>query len=475
MLAGYDFGRSELDRYLRSREPAELSRLQAAMTADLDRRRAEADDAAILEQLIADAEAGRAGRRELMLLLALLSEHPEYVTPETRDMLGALLRTIPASETSQHARIAELLARTGAADDAQRLFRWCGTQASMTQWNPFGGGSTPIAAPALVELIRETFDDQALVVSLVGDVLDLADPGQSWWGNRQLYERLVLETWNELLEPDAALERCQRILDGLGNFEFGVRRETAKRGAALLARAGRHDEALRALEIGLCRLDPEDLPAAYRWWATSSGALTRDDLERLAPDDVSTWRDPAGWSRALSAALWDWVDEERVEFERVTSLLALLAWRTHEAGDAAAAETMLAAVRDRLGADGDGWLWVIDVSRRIGAESLARSCEIEQLRAGRLAIARVADGLSAVHVVDGAGAGLEAADDVLAYTRAADVLAVAITIADAAGDAERRDRYEQWARDAERARAALRALDDAEAKRARDEAAASST
>ena len=83
------------------------------------------------------------------------------------------------------------------------------------------------------------------------------------------------------------------------------------------AAAGEFDNALRAVEIGIARLDPAEVSQPEESWfredLTRFDALAIDDLRRLLPEVESAMPDAPAWFERLADALIAWVDEGRIE------------------------------------------------------------------------------------------------------------------------------------------------------------------
>ena len=147
------------------------------------------------------------------------------------------MKNLDPRDTGQLRRLARLYAKTGGGKRASALYQWCATAQQRDRFSFYSGAS---------ELLREVIDnlegenrDEA-----VAAVLAFGDPGKdSPWGRDQ-YERLVLDTWNRLLGPEAALERSRGLIEKVTDLGIMPKRRAAQMAAYLLARAGDHDRAL---------------------------------------------------------------------------------------------------------------------------------------------------------------------------------------------------------------------------------------
>ena len=472
VLADHEFGVDEMTRLLRSRSAAELNALQPVLEGLLAVRRAGEGDEALLARWIDDARAGRASRGDLIMLLALLEDNPEAVSAEARVMLEDLVRTIQAADARQLARVARLFARIGSTEESVRLYRWCATQvnAGGFVFSPFGYLQR-VSARQLLDEVGETLDG-ADELAVVEAILLFADPGESYWGSREFYELLTIDTWGDLLEPPAALEKCRPIFADIDDYAKGVRMETAKRGAALFAQAGELDEAMRCFEIGVCRVDPADLPERFRYWGARRGSLRVADLRRLYPSTMGEWADPAAWITRSTGTLFEWVDEDRVRLQDVAQALALAALRLHEIGASDESKTLVQRLAARDGLSAAHRLWVLDVAREVGEDTLALDLERLLLEQHELPIVRLAEAVQDVAATNDAETALALGDELVGWTLDPELLAALDELAMTTGDEGRADGYAMLHAEAVAARAEMKALDEAARLRAEAEAEA---
>ncbi|MCP3915531.1 MAG: tetratricopeptide repeat protein [bacterium] len=458
VLAAHGFGAAEMDRYVRTVRPGQLDSMQPVFEGILRARTLADGDEVVLDELLETVRAGSAGKIEYVLLLALLDEHPERITPDVRTLLGDLVRTLNPVDAGQLRRVARAYARTGGNEEATRLYRWCATQTQSP--SRFWGSSGTVSANALVKEVKETLegDDRLAVIEAI---LTFADPGADTW-SREGYEVLAIETWLELAGPAEALARCEAICDATTDFSSGLRRRTALRAAHLFARAGETERALACFEVGLCKLDPalftSDDP--YRFiYPERPGSIGHADLRRLFPKDFTEWPNAAEWFRAAARALEEWIVAERVRESNATMALALLARRIFEAGDAEESARLIGVLEGLDGLSPSRQLWIADATRAVGLSDRAEAIERRLLQERRLRFARVPEVVARVLEAEGPDAALALGDSALAATRIEALTEVLLRAARAKGDAEGIARWEGEIASRVAAQAELEALD----------------
>ena len=313
----------EQRRFLRGVDAYELDRLQGLLEGliAVDVAAAgggDAGESAVLDALLARAEAGETGRADQIRLLSMLSASPDRVTGAAAEALRSLVSTIPPRDAAQVLRLARVLQQSGDRETAARLYRWCALQASGDSFYRDEEELDVVTVVSQFELVEEAKEhlEGADRIALIESILELADPGDRPW-EREQFEQLVLDTRQEILPPVEALERAREVAMGSIDLTRGLRRDTAQLAAGLFAAAGEFDNALRAVEIGIARLDPAEVSQPEESWfredPTRPGALAIDDLRRLLPEVESAMPDAPAWFERLADALIAWVDEGRIE------------------------------------------------------------------------------------------------------------------------------------------------------------------
>jgi DNA-binding SARP family transcriptional activator len=468
-LARYDFAVAELERFLRTQEPSQLDRLQALYEGLFAARaRVRGEDAA-LEELLADVRAGSADKIDYVLLLAALDAAPERTTPEIEGVLRDLLRTLNPKDAAQIRRLARVWARAGAREEALVLYRWCATRVQATTVYFFGeeDGTSRVSAQELVKDAKEVLegDDR---IALIEAVLSFARPSDVPW-QRESFEVLTIDTWEELLGPAEALARARRICDESCDLSTGLRRRVALRAATLLANAGDLARARRALEIGLCELDPSEVKQPsetwYRVYPERPGYLGHDDLRRMFPPSGGALADPLGWYRVVAESMGAWLAEGRVSETAAVQALALAAVRLAEAGDEELGQTLLQDLAARESLSPSLCLWVADASRRAGIGHVGDGLERRLLDEGRLTVSRAHEVVQRTLQVEGPAAALELGAHAASYTRRPALIEVLVTAADAAGQPDLAEEWRQRGASAAAAETKLEELEKAAAAR----------
>ncbi len=432
---------AEQQRFLRTVDSHELDRLQKVLEGLLRLETEERGEDVVMGELLAKAEAGEMGRVDQIRLLSLLDSHPDKAQGAAASALGDLVKTLPPRDSAQVRRLARVFALSGQSVEARALYRWCALQ--MANLTRFGDDEqldvvTFVSSAELVKEARDHLegDDQLALIEMV---LDASKPseGTSPW-ERRSYDQLVLSTWAEILEPAAALERARATAEGAIDLSTGLRREVARRAAPLFLNAGEVDSALRAVEIGIAKLDPADVTQpTERWYRQNpeqSGSLATEDLRRLLPVNGEGLDDPQAWFLSFEGALLEWVEEERIEVSAAARPLGLLVERFTQVGledEARALATRLAAFENL---SPSSQLWAIDALRVAGDEAEASVRERALLMGGRLHPERVPDALRAIQAKDGSETMVAAAAKVMEYNRSEEVIALLIEAYTAMGD-----------------------------------------
>jgi tetratricopeptide (TPR) repeat protein len=456
---------AEQERFLRTVEAQELDRLQSVLEGLLRHSIEEQGEDSVLKTLLAKAEAGTMGRADQIRLLSLLDRNPEQAKGAAARALRDLVQTLPPRDASQVRRLARVFALSGQRKEARALYHWCALQLGSVMGYQGPEQTDVVTMVSDRELVQEARDhlEGEDRLALIEMVLDASRPaeGVSPWA-RKSYDQLVLNTWSEVLEPQEALEKARGTAEAAIDLSTGLRRAVARRAAPLFLLAGEVENAVRAVEVGMAKLDPADVTQpTERWYREDpleSAGLSTSDLRRLLPVDGKGVEDPAKWFRRLRHALGAWLYDERIEPSQAVKPLALLAQRMTEIG----LEEDAAEIIEELKSLGDlspsSRLWVIDAVRLSGQGGYASIMERELLSVGRLHPERIADVLQFVLASDGAEAMLESAEPILETNRDERVIAFVIEAHTALGqDAA----VEAWNAKLEAARAAAIALEAA--------------
>ena len=472
ILARYPELRSELERSLQVRETRALDAEQPVVEA-----LAQADAAArgveqATQERIAALEGGTLGKRGQMELLALLDETPDAEGAE--QVVRSLVGAVSPLDAEQARRLARVLARAGAQDEAIRLYRWCATTAgggaARMSFSPFDEQGTTVTVAELVQEAKEVIDAERRL-GLVESILSLSVAPRYPWAREQA-ELEQLRVWEELVGPAEAFTRARALCEASLDLSTGLRRRVALRAAPLFAHGGEVAGAVRALEVGLASL-PEDEVAQpeERWYRVDPSELGRlgvEDLRRLLAPELCEGESGARLLTALEEALSAWLAAGRVRPENAVQALCVCGLRRLERGELERARALglqLAAREEVL----DGFaLWVADLCARAGAPEARDRIEEALLAEGRLGFQRELPALQRLAAREGAAPAVQVAEALAAETRPKGLLAWIVEQHQELGDEAAAARWEAQRAADEAAGARLAELDAAEAKAAEE-------
>ncbi len=456
-LAEYEFGVDEMQRLLRSKDARELDQQREVFKGLLRSRILASGEAETLTELVASVSEGHAGKLETTMLLTLLDEHPELQDESTAGVLAELARSVRATDIGPLRALARVQARQGNIAEAQRLYTWLATRAEGSGFYSFDD-SPSISQRELLDDVRENLGgDERMAV--IDAVIRFADPGDYPWA-RENFERLVLETYMELLEPAEAFERAKTVLDGATDFREGIRRSVAKLSTVLWAQNGHVERALECLEYGICALDESVVEGDARYWndPTRPGWWSEEEVRQLFPQDGAKFSAYPDWLRAAGEALRTWRAEDRVTASRAFKALVIIALRLHSVGESAAALDFLHGLAAEE-CDRNSLLWVVDALRTCGDEGLADSLERDSLLAGTLHIERLHEVVRREFELSGPEAAIALGGPQTEFVLNERLLDVLVEAAEASGDEAEVSR---WSELRERARAAKQQLEEIE-------------
>jgi len=442
VLAEFPAGDAELRRQLRSLHPAELGGpvagdlFRALARAEAERHGAES----ALEALLERERRGELGKPEYGLLFALLEIARERSPGELAATLSGLIESVSPTDTGQIRRLARLAAKSGLAERAGTLYRWCAVvdpDRGFRYWD--------IADDLLGEVIENLEGDER--VRAVEAVLALSDPGaDAFWG-REEYLRLVIDTWVDLLGPERALEKARPSCEQALVLDELPMRSAAHSAAALHAVAGEIDRALACLEVALCELDaPADLRAPwFRSRFDEPGRLVPGSLRKLFPADPALLADALGWYGRLETQIEEWEGAGRLREGVAFSIRALCALRLHELGEIVRAAEILAeiAALAEAGDEADDLLWIADLARATGDAARADAIETRLAEEGRLHLARLPGVIARLRAAEEPERALSLGERAAAYTLGPDLLDELIAAAEAAGEPERAEHWRE--------------------------------
>lgn len=467
-LAEYDFGADELERMLRAKDPLELEYERDLFDGLLHARVLREGGERTRDALVAAVVEGRGSNVETKMLLTLLDRHPELADEGTRAVVEDLLREVRPTDVGSLRSLARVYARQGDRIEARRLYTWCATRTERSGFSSFGSAPTIDPRELLREVGEQLEGEDRLAV--VDAVIDFANPRDYPWA-RQQFELLVLETYLDLLEPAEVVERCREVLEGATDFREGLRRDTAKRAAAVWARAGELESALHCLEYGLCSLPEDVVEGEEGYWNTpeTPGYLWAREIRQLLPANFEAFVAPREWFVAASSALREWLDEGRLREDAAWQALVILALRLKAVGEEEGARELVSSLAARDDLDPTRRLWVVDAARELGETALADAIERELFEAGQLHLERLHEVVRRELESAGPEAALELGERVIDYTLQEKLLEVLVEAAERTGDAGTIERWTTLKAKRDAAAARLEELDEEQRRAAEGE------
>ncbi|MAG57188.1 MAG: hypothetical protein CMJ83_12920 [Planctomycetes bacterium] len=417
VLAKLGFGEAEMRRQLRTLDPGTIQSganpvVQALTEIEAERYGREEHIAALL----AKDRAGTAGKLEYAMLFTLLESSAKEKQTGIEDTLESLIKNVDAKDTGRLRRLARLYAKLGDQQKAATMYLWVATM----------GGGGYIDQLLLNEVIDNLEGDarERCVVA----ILEAGRPDDENYWDSGNYENIVLNTWVRLIGPDRTMEKAKAILDELAGTPTGNTppRAAAKTAAWLLARSGRIDEAVRCMEVSICKLTPpESASFRYPWlrnnW-TNFGYAGDHDWRRLMPKDTSDFKNVQAWYTKLAEATATWLEAERVAKPTAYRMLAILSVRLYESGRKEEAAKVFERVTRLAGKNADNLLLVADVARRIGNPEHGDDLERGLLDQARLHPERVPEVVARIYEREGAVAALAAGEKAAIGTPHPDLL-----------------------------------------------------
>lgn len=372
VIAEQAFGPTALESQVRSLESSDLrsSRdlIHGAMVAEQRTHGDEVAKGAWLERI----RNGRGGMLDRAKLLAWFEDHTNSLSDADRDVLGELTPVVNPVESSPLRALARIYSRLGDTKRALTLFRWCATLASNRSW--FYGDSNAVSSTDLLAEIKDCLsgDDR---VRAVEAVLDGAGGAGELYERNESY-RSRLETWLDTVGPALARQRCAMELTEIMEAKSGLMREAAIPAAAVFARSGDLESAIRCAERAVCGFGSGEIQFDARDMYSAEYLLRAPDVS--APE-LKRWSSRAasdfapGWAAALAAAVLRWDAAGRLN-ANTRDALAIVVIDEFTRGGAVAQGTQWFAefVKTRPSSDR---LVEIDLRRMLGEES--RACEIE--------------------------------------------------------------------------------------------------
>ncbi|MBK7874260.1 MAG: hypothetical protein IPJ77_00640 [Planctomycetes bacterium] len=439
VLVELPFGGDELARQARSLDASALQGSRALLRGVMHAEVKRLGEREAVDAWTKSVRGGGANTLERALLLAWFEEHAAELTSDHRETLAGLAGAVHPLDASQLRALARLHVKLGLTARAATIYRWCGALSSGRRW--FYGNDASISARDLLdEVARELRGDElaAVVESILSAARPATGPGNE--DEAEDFAALELATWTKVLGPANALQRSRATIDRALDPKRGLSRAPALAIARVLSATGDTERALRALELGLCRLDAEDVVLgpgqSYRaQWLLQARPIGWDDARTLFPRDAT----PEWCERAARAAI-AWNASGRLQDGVATTLLLAAVQRLHVQGDAPRASAVLAELVQLPCAVGPR-LAVLDVARALGRESEARAIEDELVRREALPPHRALAAAERVRAEQGAAAGLAWLEGAARWTLSRPILERLAAWATEANDAERIARW----------------------------------
>jgi len=441
-LAGFEWGRPELARQVRSLDDGALSGarglLRGLQLAEIERLGADA----ALASWKGSVRAGQAGTLERSLLLAWYEEHLDSVDDQARQLLADLTLGVNPLDARQLRGLARLFHKVGERARALNLYRWCGSLASAQRW--FSGGEPTVSAHELIDEVLEQLGPEDRVPVL--EAILAAAKGASDEEQDGEYEALAIRTWRKALPPAAALERCRPLCERALDLRQGLRREAAGEAARLYLAAGDLDAALRGIEIAHCRLDEKDVQLTERQgysrrWLLQERSLGWWGYQQFLPPTVEAPGGAAAWYGRLLDAVRGWTKDKRLNESELDEALLVAALRLDAAHAPEAALPWVEELARRPDADAWDQLVVIDLFRRLGREERAVELESTLVGGHRLATARLPDHVERLRQAQGDAAAFAAGESAAQWTGERKLL---VLLADLAGRLGNTERQAHW-------------------------------
>lgn len=477
VLAGYDFGVNEMQRLLRVEGASATEGKEQVIAALAHARAAKNGSEQAVQELLEMAVAGRALRHHYLQLLVLLSEQESSLSQEAQAVIDGLQRSLDPKDGPQLLELARVMAATGDRERAVSLYRWCATRVSTNSIYSFNEEDQSLTIRQLLTSAKQALQSGDDLIELIELALQVAAPSDNPWDTEN-YQRLVLETWTELLPAAEALERCAKICADADSRDHSLRRDIARRATLLYAQAGNLERALACAEVAFCSFPLDAFHEEYRYYYYGRSehpaqGLYNRDWPNWLPAEATDFADASAWYQAFANAMLDWFAAERFHESTAITGSVLAVVRLWDMGQTEAAEQLLARLNEVTDLNGHHRLWIADAFRYCGQGSVAAAIEHQLLEERQLTPSRWNDVFQAVAAEQGPEAALAAYLPLCEKNQRASLMEALLELAESAGDQEQLTRLQQIHDQAQAAKAELDAWQEAEDEKRKKSQAAS--
>jgi tetratricopeptide (TPR) repeat protein len=446
-------GQEEIECLLRSLDP---SMLDSAIAKDIygaliESSIANASPEKVLQDLLKKDQSKTADKTDLGKLAVLL-DNPSIGSPEQLKHYAAnAASNLNPKDQSQLQRLARLYARTGEPGKAATIFQWCAVvqTSGASQLLSFRNSSSN----DLIAETRRTLDGEHLIKALDG-ILRLSDPGLN---NQDSHITKVLNTWIDLVEPKQCLELSRWALERSTDLSMRPMRVACKKSALVYARGGDPEQAIRCLEIALCKL-PKPSTSSYPYYLADfdrTGFISDYEIAVMFPKGPSNFVDLPSWLAIAAKNVSTWHAEKRLPNTEALPLLSVLAMRLHDLGQTEDAIKLLGPITAAAGTNANQHLFVVDVNRYLGKTAESSVLEMALFTQSRLNVERIPNLIAETIQRDGIEAGLALGEKACEMTLHPQMLAHLVAAAAQANDPAIQKRWDDLAADAKTARAKL--------------------
>lgn len=447
--------RGEAGRWLRSLQPVNYRGVDFEALLTLRARQAYEGDSkeeALTGQLREYRE-GRLDRLGVLVLLRMLELEPELSSPAIEAGLDLLIRKIPPGDQTLLPLLTRCLARRGRQETAANLY--CFGRAYQRALNPRQRVYRPATArtDALTE-VTEMLDGEIRQRTVERLVRLSAIYSQGIRGEALSQDRLTLKAWSEILPTAEVLEKTHDLCRSAVDTYEGINRDIVLTATRLLAAGGDVETASRGLET-LIRWTPRSVYSrvynpvygGYYYTSNSStrpgeGQLGTAVLHQCFPDELSTWRDPAGWLRAAAETLLASYRDGALGGDEALRALSFIGYRQTEIGRPDDVERTLSALESIPWIESESRLWLSDALRAAQLPARASRIEEELLDRGQLRLDRLGELLEEIATTRTVEEALAAAETAHEYTQRESLVE---TAAQLSTDAPGEDLRELWA------------------------------